>query len=72
MPTKESVADAIRMHRARLRMSREALADACGIPASTLETYENEKANISLSNACKLADFFGISLDELSAPSKGE
>ena len=65
MPTKESVAACIRANRARRRMSREELSSASGIPVSTLENYENEKTNISLANACRLADVFDMALDDL-------
>lgn len=65
MLTKESVAECIRANRAKKRMSRDELSRASGIPASTLENYENEKTNISLTNACKLADVFNMALDDL-------
>lgn len=65
MPTMKDIADSIRMHRARLRLSRDGLAERCGIPAATIASYENELANISLTNACKLADALGVTLDEL-------
>ena len=65
MFNKEKVAECIRGHRARKRMSREALAEASGIPAPTLACYENAESGISLENAWKLADVFDLDLDEM-------
>lgn len=68
--SKENVAGCIRANRAKLRMSRDDLSKASGIPAATLGCYENAESGISFENAWKLADVFGLPLDELFDRSK--
>lgn len=55
----------VRAERARRNMSRKELATATGIAESTIGNYENGASAINFDNAVKLADAFGISLDEL-------
>ena len=62
---KDRVASCIRSQRARRRMSRDDLAAASGIPATTLACYENADSVMSLENAWRLADTFGMKMDEL-------
>ena len=63
--SKEQVAECIRANRARRRMSREALAEKSGIPASTIGSYEQAECGMSLENAWVLADVFDLDLDDL-------
>lgn len=61
----EEIGSCIRAERSRLNMSRAELAEASGIPAATIETYENGKSRITLENAWILADLFNMSIDAL-------
>lgn len=63
--SKESVAEVIRVNRARRRMSREDLAKESGIPAATIGSYENAVSGMSLENAWAIADVFDLDMDEL-------
>lgn len=67
---KELVAGNILAERNRRRWSREKLAEASGIPSSTLKTYENAESGISLENAWALADLFDMDLDEFAGRSR--
>lgn len=63
--SKEQVGACIRAERARLGWSRDKLAAETGIPAATISTYENNECRITLENAWKLADAFGIAIGAL-------
>jgi Helix-turn-helix. len=41
------------------------IAKAMGMYQQTLNRYVHSKREIGLENLCKIADYFGISLDEL-------
>lgn len=45
--------------------SVKAFSEACGIPEGTLYSYELELRDMSLKNACIIADALNCSLDEL-------
>lgn len=62
---KEHVAECLRANRARRRMSRADLAEATGIPAATIKSYEDADSGISLENAWKIADVFDLDMDDL-------
>ena len=55
----------IRMHRARLDMTQEQLARAIGVSRQTIHAVERGKADPSVTLAMKMADIFGLSVDEL-------
>lgn len=63
--TLEQVAGCIRAERARRNWTRETLAHETGIPAATIGAYENADNRITLENAWKLADAFGLPLGAL-------
>lgn len=66
MPYSESdVATALRMKRAKYKISRERLSKETGIPPTTLASYENGSNTMSLENAVILADYYKTSLDDL-------
>ena len=62
---KHRVAACIRANRAKLGLSREEFAGMCGIPASTLGSYENAENVPSLENAWKIADACDLDMDDL-------
>lgn len=70
--SKERVAECLRANRARRRMSREDLAKASGIPASTIGSYEQAESGMSFENAWALADVFDLDLDDLFERGRGE
>ena len=53
------------MHRARLDMTQEQLARAIGVSRQTIHAVERGKADPSVTLAMKMADIFGLSVDEL-------
>lgn len=55
----------IRMHRARLDMTQEQLARAIGVSRQTVHAIERGKADPSVTLAMKMADIFGLGVDEL-------
>lgn len=61
----EEVAGCIRAERARLGWTRDKLAQESGIPAATLGAYEKGENRITLENAWKLADVFGLPIGKL-------
>lgn len=65
MPTKaETIAGELRAHRARKDVTQREVAEAIGANQSTVGMWE-QRAGVSLEDAWKLADYYGISLDEL-------
>lgn len=65
MYDKTTIGNCIVASRGRRRMTRLDLSEATGIPVSTLEGYENAKTSISLENAWRIADAFGMEIDDL-------
>ncbi|MEZ5339416.1 MAG: helix-turn-helix transcriptional regulator [bacterium] len=53
------------MHRARLDMTQEQLARAIGVSRQTVHAVERGKADPSVTLAMRMADIFGLSVDEL-------
>lgn len=60
----EMISGGLRAQRAKARVSQKQLADTVGFNEATVSAWEN-RAGISLENAWKLANYYGISLDEL-------
>ena len=63
--TKNIIAANLRAERARKGWSRRELAEATGIPETTIVTYECGYSRIPLETAWVFADVFGMSLDAL-------
>lgn len=61
----QALAENLRVHRARRRLSQEQLANAAGIAKLTLWNIENGKTVPTLETVAKLADVLGCSIDEL-------
>ena len=61
----QDIGDNIRAERSRRNMSQEELAKAVGASPASITNWENGTNAIGLDKACRLADFFGITLDEL-------
>lgn len=55
----------VRMHRARLDITQEQLAEAVGVSRQTIHAIERGKGEPSLSLALKLAKLFELKVDEL-------
>lgn len=65
MYSKKHVADCLRAYRAKNRWSRQELAAKSNIGVDALNNAEQEKSNLTLENAWKLADVYNTSIDEL-------
>lgn len=46
-------------------ITQEELAKACGIPQSTISWIESDKGIVSIQHCIILADYYGITIDEL-------
>lgn len=55
----------VKMHRARLDITQEQLAEAVGVSRQTIHAIERGKAEPSLSLAMKLAKLFEMKVEEL-------
>lgn len=64
MNKSEIIAAELRAHRARKGETQRELAGAIGVNAATMCAWEN-RGGISLVDAWKLANHYGVSLDEL-------
>ena len=65
MPTKaETIAGELRAHRAKKDVTQREVAEAIGTNQSTVGMWE-QRAGVSLEDAWKLADYYGVSLDQL-------
>ena len=58
------ISGGLRAQRARVNISQKKLAETIGFNPATVSAWEN-RAGISLEDAWKLANYYGISLDEL-------
>lgn len=57
----------IRTLREANSMSQKELANAIGVPQSLISYWEREKRTLSVVNAQKLADFFGVEIRDIFA-----
>ena len=64
MNKSEIIAAELRAHRARKGETQREVADAVGVNESTLCAWEN-RGGIGLDDAWKLANHYGVSLDDL-------
>jgi len=55
----------VKMHRARLDITQEQLAEAVGVSRQTIHAIERGKTEPSLTLAMKLAKLFELKVDEL-------
>lgn len=60
----ETIAGELRAHRAKRNVTQREVAEAIGANPSTVGMWE-QRAGVSLEDAWKLADYYGVSLDEL-------
>ena len=60
----DTIAGGLRAQRAKANISQNTLAETIGCSVATIGNWEN-RAGISLEDAWKLADYYGVSLDEL-------
>jgi len=63
--TGERLRNLVKMHRARLDMTQQELAEELGVSRQTIHAIERGKADPSLTLAMKLARLFGLRVDEL-------
>lgn len=61
----EEMADNLRAYRAKARLSQDEVATVVGCNRMTIGNYENGKQVPQIDAICKLADLYGVSLDEL-------
>lgn len=64
MDRAEMLAMNLRMRRAALRISQKEIGRAIGVSAQVISSWEKGRAP-SMENLWKLADFYGVSVDEL-------
>ena len=55
----------IRDLRKKARLSQQALADQIGVFRNAISTWETGYSQISLENAKKVAEYFGVTIDYL-------
>ena len=55
----------LKEHREMKGLSQKALSDETGIPQSTLSSWEKGTNRPNVIDCIKLADFYGITIDEL-------
>lgn len=63
--SKEKLAENLRVLRARRKLSGVKVAESIGVTQGALSLWENGTNSMTLESACKVADFYGVSLDEL-------
>ena len=61
----EQLAKNLLSFRAARKLSRDAVSKAIGISAKTYERYEKNERNPDAPVLVKLADFYGVTLDQL-------
>lgn len=61
----ETIKDCLKYQREYAGLSQSALSKATGIPQTTISAYENGTNIPSICACITLADFYGITLDEL-------
>lgn len=57
--------DCLRMYRARNRMTQAELGEMVGVTDETIANWESGSFTPSLKTAIKIADVFGVTLDQL-------
>ena len=62
---RKNIADNMRIYRAKERISQEQLAEKANLTQTYVYKLENEKANPSIYVVKKLADVFGVSVNDL-------
>ena len=55
----------LKILRKRINLTQKEVADAVGITFQTYSYYETGRTNPTPEMLCKLADFFGVTVDEL-------
>lgn len=60
-----SLSSNIRMHRLSAQMSQEELAKTLGVNRMTICSWESGATEPNITSCFRLADLFGVSLDEL-------
>lgn len=66
----QTIAGELRAHRAKKNVTQREVAEAIGANNSTVGMWE-QRAGVSLEDAWKLADYYGVSLDELAGRREG-
>jgi transcriptional regulator with XRE-family HTH domain len=71
-PMDVALGASIRIHRESARLSREVLAQECGISTQQLQKYEAGKTRLSFSRLTEIADVLHVSVFELIEPVLGK
>ena len=64
MDKSDAIAGSLRAHRAMAKITQAQLSEATGFNAATISAWEN-RAGISFADAWDVADYYGVSLDDL-------
>ena len=67
-----SLAEALREHRARCKMTQEFVAEALGVSRPAVSKWENGTSDPSTTNLIALAKLYGVSPEELLHSAAGE
>ena len=70
MAYEDALPTALRVERARIKLTQQQVATATGITAASLCSYENGERMPTLQTLSRLADFYNTSLDKLMGRSK--
>ena len=62
---RDVIAGELRAHRAKAQLTQEQVAEVCGVDKTSIGKYEQGVAGISYEAMWELADFYGVSLDEM-------
>ena len=63
--SKEQLAENLRILRARRNLTRKEMAGSLGFSPEIVSKWEGARGGMTLESACKVADFYEVSLDEM-------
>ena len=63
--SKETLAENLRVLRARKNLTRKEMAGSLGFSPEIVGKWEGAQGGMTLDSACKVADFYEVSLDEM-------
>ena len=72
MDRRKCIKGSLRYERNQRNLTQQAVAQAIDVNPATMNAWEGENGSISFEKAWALADFYGISLDQLAGRTEGE
>ena len=54
--------------RARKNVTQQVAATALGVSKATYNTWENNISNVAIGKVCSIAEYYGVSVDEIFLP----